>query len=425
MSKMLRPSLKSWQVKVFVLCWIAYASIYFGRVNLSVAMPEIENIFGWNKGQIGLISSLFFWIYGTGQLVNGYIGDKIQSRLFVFTGLIVTAVANILFGFAGSLTVMVVIWGINGYFQSMLWGPIAKTLSYWFPYEKRSNIAIGISTSMVGGYILAWGLSGQILAHSNWRWTFWTPGIFILIFSVIWYIRIRNHPKEVGLESPNHHVNIQEDGNKSTNSLTLWQIICRTKLWFIVIACFAQGIIKDGIAIWSPTFLKETHNLDMKSTTILIMFIPVMNFAGMMISGVLNRMFKYKEKITIAVLLACGTLMVLGLYEFGSSSVAICLLFLAMSSAMMFGANALLLGVIPMNFAKYNKVSSVAGFLDFCSYMASGCATAITGLIVDASGWTGVLVMWIIVAFIGVISIIISWKTERQEMQDNIKLNAA
>lgn len=81
---------------------------------------------------------------------------------------------------------------------------------------------------------------------------------------------------------------------------------------------------------------------------------------------------------------------------------------------MMFGANTMLLGVIPMNFAKYNKTSSVAGFLDFfCSYLAAGFAAFITGAIVDNVGWNGVMIFWIVCSVVGIFALLISWKYDK------------
>lgn len=418
--------LKKWQFKVFVLCWVAYSCIYLGRVNLSIAIPDIQEVFNFSKAQIGFIGSLFFWIYGIGQLVNGYLGDRVQSKIFVFAGLFVTAVSNILFGLSSSFVVMAVLWGINGYFQSMLWGPIAKTLSYWFPFEKRSGVVIAVSTSMVGGYILSWGFSGQILSELGLKWVFLIPGLFIMVFSLIWLFRIKNHPHEVGLELPNSDADLKTQNHKdSTNAPSLWKIICSTHLWYIVAACFAQGIIKDGIGLWAPSFMIETHNLDIKSTAVLILFIPVMNFVGMMLAGWLNKKLKYQEKFTTILLFSFGIIMLMGLLRFGKPNPFIALFFLGLSSAAMYGANTLLLGVIPMNYAKYNKVSSIAGFLDFCSYLASGFASFITGLIVTKNGWNMVMYIWAIVAVIGIISLIISWKHDKQSQIAAFGINTA
>lgn len=411
-------SMRKWQIHIFILCWIAYACAYFGRVNLSIAIPEIQNNLGWSKAHLGLIGSVFFWVYGIGQMINGYIGDKVSSRWFIFIGLAIAGAANFLFGFTFGLSIMMLLWAVNGYFQSMLWGPIAKTLSSWFSYEKRSMVSIAISTSMVGGYILSWGLASQILKYFNWRWTFWLPGICIILFSFVWFFGIKVHPKEIGLRSPN--VWDAQSGSLSkenkdegiSKSLSLWNIILKTRLGLVVLACFAQGIVKDGIALWGPTFLMETQKLDLTLAVKLAMIIPFLNFGGMMFAGWLNKKVKYQEKLATAILLLAGMVMIFILILVSGISLILGLIFLGMASAMMYGANTLLLGVVPMGFAKYNKVSAVAGFLDFCSYIASGFAVAITGRIVDSFGWNNVLILWAIVALIGILSLIIGWRNE-------------
>ena len=75
--------------------------------------------------------------------------------------------------------------------------------------------------------------------------------------------------------------------------------------------------------------------------------------------------------------------------------------FLGMSSAAIYGVNTLLLGVLPLGFAKQNKVSSVAGFLDFSSYLAAGFAAVLTGFLADRYGWNSVLFLWIGATVVG------------------------
>lgn len=419
-------TLKSWQTRVIILCWCAYASIYLGRNNLSVAIPEIQNYLGINKSQVGMIGGLFLWIYGIGQLINGYIGDKVSSRIYIFFGLLVTALSNILFGFASSLALMSILWIFNGYFQSMLWGPMSKTITHWVPPEKRSFAAIVISTSGIGGTLITFLLAGQIMENLNWRWVFIIPGIMILLFSFIWYIFVRNHPQDVGF-SLSSSEDIHEDNARIEDheNYTLLEVIKKTKLWFIIVACFAQGIVKDGINLWAPTFFMETHHLDIKSATSLIIVIPLMSFGGIILSGWLNRMLKLKEKITVAILFIVGILMILGLNTLGSKSAFAGITFLGLSSAMMNGANAILLGIIPMKFDKYNKVSAIAGTLDFCSYLVSGFSASITGLIVDLFDWSGVMFFWIAVTVIGTISLAFSHLSENGTiLKTNIKVQS-
>lgn len=419
-------SLKRWQTRIFILSWVAYASIYIGRVNLSVTIPHIEKAFDLSKGQVGLIGSTFFWVYGIGQLTNGYIGDKLSGRFLVFTGLLVTGITNIMFGLSSNYYLLLVLWAVNGYFQSMLWGPIAKTLTHWYPQSKLSGVIIGISTSMIGGYALIWGFSGYIISISHWRWVFIIPGITILIYSFVWLFRACDHPRKVGLEQPNsdlysgsdseEEVQIEQDNKDifQRQPISLIGVINKTKLWFVVIACFAQGIIKEGVGLWAPTFIIETQNTDIMSIGRLITLIPLMNLAGMLFAGWLNKRLNYKEKLTTISLFAFGIIMLFSLLAFGKYGIAPTLIFLGLSSASMYGANTLLLGVIPLKYAKYNRVSSVAGFLDFCSYVASGIAASLTGVIINNYGWSVVMLLWALVAVVGIISLLISWRLEKE-----------
>lgn len=304
---------------------------------------------------------------------------------------------------------MIILWVLNGFFQSMLWGPMTKTITHWIPPKKRSFASIAISTSGVGGTLLTLLLAGQIIESLNWRWVFIIPGIIILLFSFVWYIFMRNHPSDVGLSLNNtDNSSNASKSNKAHRSYTLWEVINKSRLWFVIIACFVQGIVKDGINLWAPTFFMETHHLNIKSVTSLVIVIPLMNFGGIVLSGWLNKVFKYKEKITVAILFTIGILMILGLNTLGSKSTFIGIICLGLSSAMMSGSNAILLGIIPMKFDKYNKVSAIAGTLDFCSYFISGFAALITGSIVDLIGWSGVLIFWIAVTVIGTIALVFS-----------------
>lgn len=71
----------------------------------------------------------------------------------------------------------------------------------------------------------------------------------------------------------------------------------------------------------------------------------------------------------------------------------------------MYGANMLLLSVIPMGFHQHNKASTVAGFFYFTSYMGAGLAGIMTGFIVDRWDWNGILILWVAVATIGITAI--------------------
>lgn len=403
----MRAELKKWQCKVFILCWAAYASAYLCRTNLSIALPGMMDAFEWNKTSAGLIGSAFFWAYAIGQLVNGYIGDKIQTRKFIFFGLGTAAAINICVGFSSRLWVVILLWTLNGFLLSTLWGPIVKTISVWFSHSQRNRVAMGMSMSMIGGYLLSWGVVGTISARTSWSWAFWIPGILTAVFAFIWVLKMRNHPQEVGLKQPDAEQETEAvSAEDKSDPASLLQIIRKSKLYLVAIACIAQGIIKDGITLWTPSFLRDGFKLDQAEISLFSMVVPLVSILGILLAGWLNKIFKHREKVSVTLLLAFTGVCCMILYFLIGVSLYADIILLSLSSALMYGANTLLLTIIPLNYSSSGKVSAIAGFLDFCSYMGAALSGFLTGLIIDHAGWKYIMLLWAALAVLGIGSLL-------------------
>lgn len=72
---------------LFLLCWISYFSTYIGRQNYSAVMAEIIASEGYLNQACGMVGTGFFICYGAGQLVSGFLGDRISPKWMIFTGL--------------------------------------------------------------------------------------------------------------------------------------------------------------------------------------------------------------------------------------------------------------------------------------------------------------------------------------------------
>lgn len=426
MVKNLDKRIKRWQIRIFAACFLAYTAAYIGRVNISVALPRIQESLNISSTGIGIIGTSFFWVYATGQLINGYMGDVFNARIFIFIGLIVSALLNLFMGFSNTLISMTIIWGLNGVFQSMLWGPIVKTLSNWYPEKLNPKVAFGMSFTMVLGYLLAWGFSGVILNSFGWRWVFWLPAVLVAFLAFVWFFMIRNSPQDAGL--PDVHVydrlkderelksidDLEDKEEEEIESISFLRLIGRSNLILIAITGFSQGMIKDSIAFWGPKLIADTQNLSMESTLLAVLLIPILNFIGMLFAGWLNKMLKFREKISVILLMTGGGLAALSLVFLKNSYPYLSILMVALVSAFMLGCNPAMTTLIPLSYKRYGRVSSVAGFIDFSIYVGSGIAGALTGFMVDRSGWNSVFIMWSTAALLGATSMILSIVKERR-----------
>jgi len=124
---------------------MTYLTAYLCRVNFSSAMQAIVTEKAMTTGQLGTVGAVFYAVYACGQLVNGYIGDRVMPNRFILLAFGGTMLCNLGMAFADSMAMMLVLWGLNGCFQSMFWSTIIRILSQNVSAEKRAVTSMGIS----------------------------------------------------------------------------------------------------------------------------------------------------------------------------------------------------------------------------------------------------------------------------------------
>ena len=83
---------------VAFLCFFAYLSAYLTRLNISIALPDITEHLGYSDiSAVSFIPGTFFWCYALGQLVSGWVGDRVSPKYMIGIGLAGSSLFNILF----------------------------------------------------------------------------------------------------------------------------------------------------------------------------------------------------------------------------------------------------------------------------------------------------------------------------------------
>ena len=116
---------------------------------------------------------------------------KIRNYLIMRVTIIYIIVGgvSILMGFAFDfIWVAFLLWGLNGFFQSMGWAPSVKTTANWFPPDERGKWSSRLATSYLLGGVVSWIIAIIIIdtLKLDWRLSFIVPGIICaVIFSLI------------------------------------------------------------------------------------------------------------------------------------------------------------------------------------------------------------------------------------------------
>src|SRR3954469_13858344 len=187
-----------WQTRVLISSIIGYATFYFVRKNLSIAMPFMETGLGIQKSQLGLFLTLHGLLYGVSKFANGFFGDRAHARNLMLTGLAASAILNVAFGFSSTVFVLGTIWMLNGWVQGMGFPPCARLITHWFPPKKlATKMSIWNMSHPIGGALIL--IICGFLVVFGWRVCFFVPAVIALVVSAFLWFALPDTPPSLGL----------------------------------------------------------------------------------------------------------------------------------------------------------------------------------------------------------------------------------
>ncbi|KAG4117230.1 hypothetical protein ERO13_D12G216400v2 [Gossypium hirsutum] len=353
-------TLKSYRYIILLLTFIAYASYHASRkpssIVKSVFYPEslknskvnpwpVGNVFikeeefvsfdrnrvesqGWypfnqsdGTSKLGEIDVAFLACYSSGMYVAGHLGDTLDLRLFLTTGMIGSGIFVGLFGM-GYFWNIHVFWFylsmqmVAGLFQATGWPSVVAVVGNWFGKRKR-----GLIMGIWNAHTSVGNISGSLLAAAvldyGWGWSFIVPGALIASAGVLVYLFLPAYPEDIGFcgvtdSSPNleslsqaeedrtqkgYVVKVEKssgikEGSGSRTGIGLFE------------ACFIPGVIPFALCLffsklvaytflyWLPFYLSQTEiggeYMSVKSAGNLSTLFDVGGIAGGILAGYIS-----------------------------------------------------------------------------------------------------------------------------------------
>ena len=409
------------QYKVFKLnAWVVllafsilYCFLYCGRQNLSFAMPAMMKEEGWTALQLGILTSVQFWTYAFGHLINGRLGEIVGVNRLIVIGMVLSAAMNLLIGFQSSLFIITVLWGINGYVQSMLWSPGMALLANWWPSNKR-GFATGFANAFsgLGSVVTAFAVSFSyvLLPNNGWRSAFIGSAIVMLAVAAIYPFFAKEKPSRIGLPEyvdPNQAVEsndneLQEVIEKKGKLYPYIHLLkqWRFDLWMVIIAC--SSIARYGLLTWIPTYFTEVHHLDIENGIIGSIICPLGMAAGALVIPWLSDRIWSQNRLPWVIISSAGAaLTVFGFMNAGAGILASVLLFFA--GFFIYGINSLV-WVFATDVGGRIFAGTAAGVLDCAAYIGASVQAIFFGSVLTKSGnWNLVFacIVGVLVVMIG------------------------
>lgn len=366
------------------LCWAAYTVAYVGRLNYNASMVEILSQMGTTKEAAGTVSSFFFFAYGAGQLINGLLSKKYNTKYSVTVALAASCIINLAMTFCQGIDSMKYLWFLNGAFQSILWSSLIKTLSDNLADSRLSKAVMVMSTTVASGTFSAYGLAA-LFSYLGLDWTtiFYVASVLVGAVAVLWFI---------GMSTVKNEKTEKEVAERKVKSSLSFTPIFIISIAVILISAISNGFIKDGITTWVPSILKEEFGVPSSLSIIVTLLLPVLSIFGTSLVNVLHKKQKDENALNGIFYFVTIIFTVLIILTLNLESVPLTLMLFGGIACFMSAVNNVITSVVPLY--SRDKIDSgfSAGLLNTFCYIGSTLATSMLGKIADTKGWNDVFV---------------------------------
>ena len=439
----------------FLAITFGYALYYVCRMSMGVMKQPLIDAGLLNATQLGVIGACLYWTYAVGKFVNGFLADGSNVKRFMATGLVLSAAANLIMGVLGATAVnagisssvifivFAVMWGVNGWAQSMGAPPSIVTLSRWFPLRIRGTYYGFFSASHNIGEGLSFIFVGSIVAAFGWKWGFFgaaCAGLLGVLLILFW---LHDTPESKGLPSieelsgeetakPASEVSTESPEAKAAETRRIQKAVLRNPgVWILALSSAFMYMSRYAINEWGTIFLQETYDYDLKAAAAIIGINPIFGVIGTVFSGWLSdKVFKGDRKYPA---FTAGVLEAISLYLFlfgGGSHFTLVL------SMVLFGVAIGVLisfigGLMAIDLVPRKASGAALGIVGIASYAAAGVQNIISGLLLDNNtvevvnklgetvtrhDFTYASWFWFAAAVISFLLPMLNWRRKQQEI---------
>jgi len=419
---------KKWRWKMFIGMYIGYTIFYFTRKNISPALPLISEKLDINIIELGILSSVFYVVYGIGKFISGLIADRANIRTFMAIGLFAASLLHLFIGYLDSLYLIVFFWGLNGAFQSMGFPPIAKGIVHWFSPSERATKWTLLSSSHTAGTFGVGLLVAGILNLYNkgvvgWEAVFYVPGIIGCITAIFLFIFLRDRPISLGLPKIEEFKNDAPIMKLTNTDLTQFEVLKKfifnnKYIWILSIANMFIYIIRFGTLDWATIFLYDIKGIDKVSVAIFWTLMPLAGIPGGIVAGYLADRFWNGRCVPINIIYLILLCLSIGGFYFYSSPDNILLtgVFLLLIGFLIDGPQNLISGVQTSRLTVKEAVSGACGMTGFFGYVGATFSGIGLAYITQEFGWSGMYFTCGLSTLICIVLILFTWKKEKGDL---------
>ena len=405
--------------KIAYLLAVVYFTSYCMRVNLAVMLVKICSEMQVEKSALAIVITGLTVAYGTGQIISGFLGDRVKPQHIIPAGLALAVLCNVGIFFASTIPVMTVIWSVNGFAHALLWPPIVRLMSTHLSAEDYSFAAVRVNQGSSVATIALYLFCPLLLGVMEWRTIMLLCAAWGAVMIVLWFILYPRVFKKA---------DVREEKADSTTPVPEQKALpvplyIFGALAMIMPGIMMQGMLRDGVTNWMPSFLLETFGLSEENSivsTVILAIFTMISYSAF--SALQKRFFKNEVSCAAAIFggsaLVCGALFLVNAF-LPEAALVPSLILMALTVAAMHGVNLMLIAIVPRRFVPFGKVSTYSGILNACTYVGAAISTYGFAALAETFDWNFTILTWIAISLIGAILCFFASRIWQRHLDDH------
>ncbi|XP_008182132.1 glucose-6-phosphate exchanger SLC37A2 isoform X4 [Acyrthosiphon pisum] len=433
-----------YKYSVLILTFITYAAYHASRKPISVVKivlyqncsevttpapinntdPDWCNWAPFNaehhNALFGTLDSAFLFSYGIAMFFSGIIAERVNIRIFLTIGMLLSGTACSMFGLAHyynihSMWYFIGVQIFGGICQTTGWPGVVTAMGNWFGKGNRGFIfGIWNSHTSIGNIIGT--LLASLYVESNWGLSFIVPGIFIISSGILIYLFLVVHPSDINSDShlnekvQNGHKDEVKEKTEGSPILSHLNGSPKKAVGFIG-AIKIPGVIEFSMCLffaklvsytflyWLPNYIKYSSTYSPSQSADLSTLFDVGGIFGGIAAGIFSDMFG-KSACTCAVMLFLAIPSLYAYNLLSSVSLIVNIALLVVAGGLVNGPYALITTAVSAELGTHSSLkgnskalSTVTSIIDGTGSIGAAVGPLLAAYISDLFDWTSVFYM--------------------------------
>lgn len=380
------------RLRIMLAITLGYGVVYTCRLALSVVKKPLIDAGIFTPIELGLIGSALFYTYALGKLVNGFLADHANMKVFFATGVLLSALINVGMGFSTLLGVSMLLWGLNGWFQGFGAPAGVVAMTNWFSNRERGRFYGIWSTAHSIGEGLTFVVVSALVSAFGWRFGFWGPGIACVLLSFALYALVQDRPRTMGLPAVNDWRNDHwREAPANSAPATQPKSVLATQLsilripavWVLALASASIYVTRYAINSWGVLYLQEARGYTLMQAGTFLMLSTLAGIVGCLVYGFVSDKVFHARRPPANLIFALCELAGLALLFFGPRNATVLSLAFILYGIGLNGLVTALGGLFAVDISPKRVAGAAMGLIGVFSYVGAAAQEQISGTLIE------------------------------------------